>query len=119
MKYHIPSIEALIYFYIPSKPSSAFSKRDICPLHRLALQIGHLEDVEGFCDKSEHSDDWLVKVVVMFKLLFLIGSKTHQAPDAPVRPLQQSKQAFPGKNIFEFFIRLKSVTHFSQLELAH
>ena len=61
----------------------------------------------------------LVKVVVMFKLLFLIGSKTHQAPDAPVRPLQQSKQAFPGKNIFEFFIRLKSVTHFSQLELAH
>ena len=62
----------------------------------------------------------LVKMAeMMFTLLFLIGSKTHQAPDAPVRPLQQSKQAFPGKNIFEFFIRLKSVTHFSQLELAH
>ena len=103
MNYHIPSIEALIYFYIPSKPSSAFSKRDICPLHRLALQIGHLEDVEGFCDKSEDSDDGLIKVVVMFKLLFLIGSKTHQAPDAPVRPLQQSKQAFPWAEYISFF----------------
>ena len=57
MNYHIPSIEALIYFYIPSKPSSAFSKRDICPLHRVALQINHLRDVDGFCDESEHCED--------------------------------------------------------------
>ena len=123
MIYHIPSKEALIYFYIPSKPSSAFSKRDICPLHRLALQIGHLEDVEGFCDESEHSEnDDISKDGSDVQLLFLIWSNTHQAPNAPVRPLQQSKQAFPGKNIFEFFIRPKShhwlplsVTHF----LAH
>ena len=49
-------------------------------------------------------------MVVMFKLLFLIGSKTHQAPDAPVRPLQQSKQAFPWAEYISIFLSTQVIS---------